>query len=167
MAEENQNANAQAGYQQAQAEQLYAQPGQQQGQPGTWQQPGQQQAGYQQAGQPYAQQAQQQYAQPGYQQPQQPGCQPQPGAFVPGQKSKVAAGVLGILLGSLGIHKFYLGYTTQGVIMLVVSLVAALPTLGISSAVMGIIGLVEGIVYLTKTDEEFYYTYELNRKPWF
>jgi TM2 domain-containing membrane protein YozV len=80
-----------------------------------------------------------------------------------GAKSKVVAGLLGILLGSLGIHKFYLGYTKEGVIMLVVSVV----TCGFAAGIVGIIGLVEGIMYLTKTDEDFEKTYVQGRKPWF
>ena len=76
---------------------------------------------------------------------------------------KIIAGVLGILLGALGIHKFVLGYTTEGVIMLVVSIA----TCGIGGAVMGIIGLIEGIIYLTKTDEEFQATYVDDKRAWF
>ena len=83
------------------------------------------------------------------------------------QKNKVAAGVLAILLGGLGIHKFYLGYSKEGGIMLAVWLVGLIFTLGIASGVMGVIGLVEGILYLTKSDEEFYRTYELGHKGWF
>ena len=79
------------------------------------------------------------------------------------QKEKVVAGLLGILLGSLGIHKFYLGYTKEGVIMLLVSLL----TCGVGAAVMGVIGLIEGILYLTKTDEDFDITYVQNNKGWF
>ena len=67
------------------------------------------------------------------------------------KKEKLVAGLLGILLGSLGIHKFYLGYTKEGVIMLLVSLL----TCGIGAFVMEIIGLIEGIMYLVKSDEEF------------
>ena len=79
------------------------------------------------------------------------------------EKSKVAAGVLGILLGSLGIHKFYLGYTKEGIIMLVVSLLTA----GVGATVMCIIGLIEGILYLTKSDEEFQEIYVNGQKGWF
>ena len=79
------------------------------------------------------------------------------------QKEKVVAGLLGILLGSLGIHKFYLGYTKEGVIMLLVSLL----TCGVGAAVMGVIGLIEGILYLTKTDEDFDITYVQYHKGWF
>ena len=77
---------------------------------------------------------------------------------------KLAAGICGILIGSLGIHKFVLGYTTAGVIMLLVSLVGCI--LG-GSFVMGIIGLVEGILYLTKSDEDFYRIYIKGQKEWF
>lgn len=80
-------------------------------------------------------------------------------------KSKVAAGLLAIFLGALGIHKFYLGYTTAGIIMLVVSLVGGIIVVG--PLVMGIIGIVEGIIYLTKTDQQFYEIYVLGDKPWF
>lgn len=76
---------------------------------------------------------------------------------------KVAAGVCGILIGALGIHKFILGLTTPGVIMLLVSVL----TCGIGAIAMGIIGLIEGIIYLTKSDEEFYQTYAVEKKGWF
>lgn len=78
-------------------------------------------------------------------------------------KEKVVAGVLGILLGSLGIHKFYLGYTGAGVIMLLVSLL----TCGAGASIMSIIGLIEGIIYLTMDDARFQQTYVYNRKEWF
>jgi TM2 domain-containing membrane protein YozV/DNA-directed RNA polymerase subunit RPC12/RpoP len=76
---------------------------------------------------------------------------------------KTAAGICGILLGGFGVHKFVLGFTTPGVIMLLVSLL----TLCIAFKVMWIIGIVEGIIYLTKTDEEFYQTYMVEQKEWF
>lgn len=82
----------------------------------------------------------------------------------PTQESKrVLAGVLGIVLGALGIHKFILGYTTQGIIMLLISVL----TLGILSFIPGLIGLIEGIIYLTKSDDDFVQTYQINQKPWF
>ncbi len=81
----------------------------------------------------------------------------------PGENKKLIAGILAIILGALGIHKFILGYQKEGIIMLVVSIV----TCGIGAGVMGIIGLIEGIIYLTKTDDEFYQTYQVNQKPWF
>ncbi len=76
---------------------------------------------------------------------------------------KLVAGILAILLGGLGIHKFYLGYSKEGVITLLITLL----TCGLGGIVMSIIGLIEGITYLTKTDDEFVMTYLRGRKPWF
>jgi TM2 domain-containing membrane protein YozV len=73
---------------------------------------------------------------------------------------KIAAGLLAILLAPFGIHKFLLGYTTEGIIWLVISLF----TCGV---VTSILGLIEGIIYLTKSDEEFYQTYQVGKKAWF
>lgn len=75
------------------------------------------------------------------------------------ENKKLIAGILAILIGSLGIHKFILGYTKEGIIQIVISVF----TCGIG----GIIGLIEGIIYLTKSDEEFYQTYQVNKRPWF
>ncbi|NCY21859.1 TM2 domain-containing protein [bacterium] len=80
---------------------------------------------------------------------------------------KVAAGICGILLGSLGIHKFILGLTNGGLIMLLVSLIGGVMTCGVASAIMGLIGLIEGIIYLTKPDEVFYQEYAVQKKQWF
>ena len=80
-----------------------------------------------------------------------------------GADKKVAAGICAILLGALGVHKFILGYTTEGIIMLAVTVL----TLGIAGFVMSIIGVVEGVMYLTKSDEEFVQTYIVNKKGWF
>ena len=78
-------------------------------------------------------------------------------------KDKLVAGLLAIFIGTLGIHKFYLGYTKSGVIMLLVSLL----TFGVGATVMAVIALIEGILYLTKSDAEFYQTYVQNSKEWF
>ncbi|MFT4175401.1 MAG: NINE protein [Luteolibacter sp.] len=85
------------------------------------------------------------------------------GGQIPGAEKKLVAGLLGILLGGFGVHKFYLGYTKEGVIMLLISLL----TCGIGAIVMGPIGLIEGILYLTKPDSEFVSTYVTGRKGWF
>ena len=76
---------------------------------------------------------------------------------------KTSAGVCAMLLGSLGIHKFILGLSNAGIIMLVVTLV----TCGIGGIVMGLIAFIEGIIYLTKKDDEFYEDYGVNKKGWF
>ena len=75
------------------------------------------------------------------------------------ENKKVLAGILAIVIGSLGIHKFILGYTQEGIIQIVITFV----TCGIG----GIIPLIEGIIYLTKSDEEFYQTYQVGKKGWF
>ena len=82
----------------------------------------------------------------------------------PQSKSKVAAGLLAIFLGGLGIHKFYLGYTTQGIILLLVSFLGILL---LGPVIACVISLIEGIIYLTRSDEEFYRLYVLNKKEWF
>ena len=86
-------------------------------------------------------------------------------------KSKVVAGVLALLLGGLGIHKFYLGYISQGFILLAAWLIsAATAPFGV-----GIVGLlvvwvivwIEGFIYFTKTDEYFNDTYVVKKRAWF
>jgi len=84
-----------------------------------------------------------------------------------GENKKLMAGILAIILGSLGIHKFILGYQKEGVIMLVATLVLGFFTCGAGAGIMGLVGLIEGIIYLTKSDEEFYNTYQVGSKPWF
>ncbi len=84
-----------------------------------------------------------------------------------GENKKILAGILAIVLGSLGIHKFILGYQKEGIIMLVCTIVLGFFTCGAGASLMGIIGLIEGIIYLTKSDAEFYNTYQVGKKPWF
>ena len=78
---------------------------------------------------------------------------------IPGSEKKIVAGILAICLGSFGVHKFYLGNTKTGIIQVVISLV----TCGAG----GLIGVIEGIIYLTKSDEEFVATYITGKKQWF
>ena len=84
-----------------------------------------------------------------------------------GDNKKMLAGLLGIFLGAFGVHKFILGYTKEGVIMLVATVVLMIVTCGTLGWVVGIVGLIEGIMYLTKSDEEFYNTYQAGKKSWF
>ena len=76
---------------------------------------------------------------------------------------KIAAGICGILLGTFGVHKFILGYTTEGLIMLLLTLF----TCGAAGTIFCVIGLVEGIIYLTKTDADFLNDYLLTKRGWF
>lgn len=75
------------------------------------------------------------------------------------ENKKVLAGVMGILFGGLGVHKFILGYTNEGLIQIGITVI----TCGAGS----LLGFIEGIIYLTKSDEEFYQTYQANKKAWF
>ena len=75
------------------------------------------------------------------------------------ESKRVIAGILAILFGSLGVHKFILGYTKEGIIQIILTFV--------SCGILSLIGLIEGIIYLTKTDEEFVYMYQTNKKGWF
>ncbi|HYV25097.1 MAG TPA: TM2 domain-containing protein [Pyrinomonadaceae bacterium] len=80
-----------------------------------------------------------------------------------GADKKIVAGILGIVIGGLGIHKFILGYQKEGMTMLLVSVLSC----GALSPVMHVIGIIEGIMYLTKSDEEFVRTYIYGRRGWF
>ena len=80
-----------------------------------------------------------------------------------GADKKIVAGILGIVVGGLGIHKFVLGYQKEGLIMLLVSVLSCFTLAG----VMHVIGIVEGIIYLTKSDEDFVRTYIQGQKGWF
>lgn len=70
---------------------------------------------------------------------------------------RMVAGILGIILGAFGAHRFYLGDTQGGIYRLLLNCVCA----------GGIVGLIEGIMYLMKTDEEFYQMYMVDKKAWF
>ena len=72
---------------------------------------------------------------------------------------RVLCGVMGLLLGGFGIHRFILGDALGGILRLVISVV----TCGVGS----IIGFIEGIIYLTKSDEEFIRIYQIGKKGWF
>ena len=77
------------------------------------------------------------------------------------------SGLLAILLGGFGIHKFILGYQKEGFILLGCSIVLGVITCGLAAWVVWVLTIIEGIIYLTKSDEEFYQTYQVGKKPWF
>ena len=88
-----------------------------------------------------------------------------------GENKKLLAGLLAIFVGGLGVHKFILGYNKEGFILLGTFLVS-IPLMciiigAITIYIPALIGLIEGIIYLTKSDEEFYQTYQVGKKPWF
>ncbi|PCH49365.1 MAG: hypothetical protein COC22_06710 [Flavobacteriaceae bacterium] len=75
------------------------------------------------------------------------------------ESKRILAGVLAILLGGFGVHKFVLGYTKAGIIQLIITFVTC--------GILSLIGFIEGIIYLTKSDKEFINTYQTNQKEWF
>lgn len=100
-------------------------------------------------------------------------AQPAAGSAYP--KSKIAAGLLAIFIGGLGIHKFYLGYPGAGVLFLalwLVALISACTLVGLVVAIplglaLWVITLTEGIIYLTKSDEDFHQTYVVKQRMFF
>ena len=101
-----------------------------------------------------------------------PGHSPAPYApSHPDDKSPVAAGLLAIFLGGIGIHKFYLGYNNEGVILIAATVLSWLTVL-IGIGFLGLMAiwvvcLIEGIIYLTKNPDEFRAMYVDHKKPWF
>lgn len=72
---------------------------------------------------------------------------------------RIVAGILALCLGGFGVHKFVLGYTRAGLIHLLLTLATC--------GLMKFVAIVEGIIYLTKTDTEFVSTYQIGTKEWF
>lgn len=83
-----------------------------------------------------------------------------------GEKNKIVAALLAFFLGWLGIHKFYLGKTNAGIVMLLCGTIGwvlfAIPPL-----IIGIIAFVEFIIYLVKSDQQFHEDYVVGDKSWF
>lgn len=81
----------------------------------------------------------------------------------PSGKSRGVAGLLAILLGSFGIHYFYLGKNTAGIIFLLVTLLSC----GVLGTVVAILSLISGVLMLTATEEDFEnkYVYSNNTMP--
>lgn len=95
-----------------------------------------------------------------YQQPHQPFAPIGPGGYpIDVNSRKLLCGLMGIFFGSLGIHRFLLGDVAGGIWRIVISFV----TCGVGS----IIGFIEGIIYLTRSDPEFYQIYMVDKKAWF
>jgi TM2 domain-containing membrane protein YozV len=86
---------------------------------------------------------------------------------IPVRSKRVLAGVLALFFGGLGIHKFALGMVGTGLIMLFTSVCISFLTFGFGYFVMHAVGFVEGIIYLSKSDQEFNQTYVVERRNWF
>ena len=75
------------------------------------------------------------------------------------ESKRLLAGVLAFLFGEFGVHKFILGYNRTGLIYLTLTL--------LTCGMWKIVTLIDGIVYLTKSDAEFIQTYQIGTKEWF
>ena len=80
---------------------------------------------------------------------------------------RTSIGILAIIFGFLGVHKFMLGYKREGFILLVVSIIGGVITCGIAIIVTDIIGIIEGIMILNKTPMQFKKTYIDRKTFWF
>jgi TM2 domain-containing membrane protein YozV len=86
--------------------------------------------------------------------------------IAPASSTKVAAALLAFFFGAFGVHKFYLGYKKQGVIMLLTFLFGFI-LIGLPSMAIMIIAFIEFILYITKSDDDFEQSYIVGRRPWF
>jgi TM2 domain-containing membrane protein YozV len=82
-----------------------------------------------------------------------------------GDKNRYVAAVLAFLFGCLGLHKFYLGKTTAGIIMLIAGTIGWV--LIIPGMICAFIAFIETIIYLVKSDQSFYEDYVVGGKSWF
>ena len=83
------------------------------------------------------------------------------------KSKKTTAGIIGLFFGAFGAHKFVIGYQKEGFIYLGVSVVGGIITCGGALAVTSILALIESIMLLTKTPEEFKRLYIDKKTPWF
>ncbi len=83
------------------------------------------------------------------------------------ENKKLIVGLYAILFGWLGIHKFILGYKNAGIIMVCASLIGGAVTCGIATTIIWVIALIEGIIYIVKSPDEFKKAYIDNQRGWF
>lgn len=81
-------------------------------------------------------------------------------------KDHIAAGILAIFFGVLGIHKFYMGFANTGFLVLAITIIGSLLTFGTAALIMQLIAIVEGIVYLMKTQSQFEQDYVIGKRKW-
>ncbi len=97
-----------------------------------------------------------------------PQCGVEQGGFVPSAgaaaNNRVAAGVCGILLGAMGVHKFILGYTWAGITTVLISVIGFCCY---GWMAMHVVGIIEGIMYLSMSDRDFERIHGKRLRPWF
>ncbi len=76
------------------------------------------------------------------------------------ESDRFIAAALAILLGYLGVHKFFYGATSAGIIMLLLTFTC------LGSVVIWPLAIIEGVIYLTKSPEEFHRLYRVEKKGW-
>lgn len=84
-----------------------------------------------------------------------------------GRRNRKMAGLLAILAGWIGLHKFYLGYTTEGIILLLVSIIGGLCSHWVMTGIVAIFTICEGVIYLMNTDDAFDTKYVDGKRTWF
>jgi TM2 domain-containing membrane protein YozV/cold shock CspA family protein len=87
-------------------------------------------------------------------------------SLLSGDKNKIVAALLALFLGWLGVHKFYLGKTTAGIIMALCGTVGWL-LFAIPPMIIGVIAFIEFIIYLVKPEAEFHRDYVVGNRSWF
>ena len=78
-------------------------------------------------------------------------------------RSRVTASLFAILLGWIGLHKFYLGHTGKGIILIL----AGVFTFGAGLLITVPLTIIEGLIYLSKSDEDFNRIYGQESRGWF
>lgn len=92
---------------------------------------------------------------------------------VGGSKNKIVAGLLALFLGYLGLHKFYLGYKSEGLVLVAVFVFSAFfifvqPLFFVLLVPLAcLVSFIEFIIYVCKSDVEFDAVYVRGRRPWF
>lgn len=71
------------------------------------------------------------------------------------QKSRLAAGLLAIIVGVFGIHNFYMGYNGRGTVQLLLSLVGGILTCGLGTIAAAVWAFIEGVMILSSTGPRF------------
>jgi TM2 domain-containing membrane protein YozV len=83
------------------------------------------------------------------------------------QSKRVIAAALSFFLGAFGAGKFYLGYKSTGLLRLGIAIIGGVLTLGLATAAMAVIGMIEAVIYYTKSDADFIRIYQQGTKTWF
>lgn len=82
-------------------------------------------------------------------------------------RDHAAAGLLALLLGMFGVHKFYLGYNAQGFTLFALTVIGGLFSFGLVAGVVWIVAAIEGITYFCKSQSEFERIYIYGKREWF